>query len=129
MAKKIRFCRGSQDASLPDVRQDGTIFVIERANSSDGTYPLGDMYVDVDNEKRLHIIPDPSNNFFIYNSETMSGKKSKLGIIYIVTDINNNQIGIKVGDGITMINNLPIYSIEQITKSYIDTSLTWSRLI
>ena len=129
MAKKIKFCRGTRDASLPDNYQDGTIFVMERPDSSDGTYSLGDMYVDIDNETRLHIIPDPSNNFSFYDSIAMNEKKSKLGVIYIVTDMNDNQIGIKIGDGETMINSLPIYSIEQNITNYINTALTWSRLV
>ena len=37
--------------SLPE-HQDGAIFIIERSSTT------GDMYVDVEHGKRLHIVPD-----------------------------------------------------------------------
>ena len=107
MAGKVKFYRGAQGTSLPATRQDGAIFIIERANSSDGTYTLGDMYVDMDQGKRLHIIPDLGFKF--YNASSMSGQTSVLGEVYIVTDNSNNQIGIKVGDGNAYIGDLPQY--------------------
>ena len=54
MAERVRFYRGAQGASLPAAHQDGAIFIVERDQNNN----LGDMYVDIDNGKRLHIVPD-----------------------------------------------------------------------
>lgn len=118
MAGKVRFYRGEQGASLPSNHQDGAIFIIER----DSTNALGDMYVDMDNGKRLHIIPD--SGFKVYES-TMNGQPSELGQVYVCFEtrpsanqtteqaaLNPNklfQVGIKVGDGKAFIGDLPTY--------------------
>jgi hypothetical protein len=103
MAGKVRFYRGAQGTSLPETHQDGAIFIIERA----GTNNLGDMYVDMDNGKRLHIIPD--SELIIYNS-TMSGNTSTLGQVYIFQE--TNKTGIAVGDGNAYIGDLPVYNFS-----------------
>lgn len=108
MAGKVRFYRGAQGTSLPAAHQDGAIFIIERA----GTNNLGDMYVDVDNGKRLHIIPD--SELITYNS-TMSGNTSTLGQVYIFQE--SNKIGIAVGDGSSYIGDLPVYDYTAITNA------------
>ena len=102
MAGKVRFYRGAQGTSLPATHQDGAIFIIERA----GTNNLGDMYVDMDNGKRLHIIPD--SELITYNSSSMSGSTSTLGQVYIFQE--QNKIGIAVGDGNAYIGDLPVYN-------------------
>lgn len=101
MAGRVRFYRGAQGTSLPATHQDGAIFIIER----EGTNSLGDMYVDIDNGKRLHIIPD--SEFTIYNSD-MSGQVSSLGQVYLFQE--SGKTGIAVGDGSAYIGDLPVYN-------------------
>ena len=107
MAGKVRFYRGAQGTSLPATPQDGAIFIIERANSSDGIYPLGDMYVDMDNGTRLHITPD--SELLTYNS-SLAQVHSTLGQPYIFQETNPEKIGIAIGDGNASIGDLPIYN-------------------
>lgn len=108
MAGKVKFYRGAQGTSLPTTTQDGAIFIIERLGSDGKGYGVGDIYVDMDQGKRLHIIPD--NNFSIYNSDpSISGQTSKPGMLYVVMDENNNQVGVKIGDGQAYIGDLPTY--------------------
>lgn len=102
MAGKVRFYRGAQGTSLPATHQDGAIFIIERDNTNN----LGDMYVDVDNGKRLHIIPD--SELTLYNPATMSGTISTLGKTYVFQE--NSKTGIAVGDGNAYIGDLPVYN-------------------
>lgn len=64
MAERVRFYYGAQGTSLPDIRQDGAIFIVER----DAANNLGDMFVDMDNGKRLHIVPD--SGYHSYPSTT-----------------------------------------------------------
>ena len=101
MAGKVRFYRGAQGTSLPATHQDGAIFIIERA----GTNNLGDMYVDMDNGKRLHIIPD--SEFIVYNS-SMRQIESTLGQVYLFQE--SDKKGIAVGDGNAYIGDLPVYN-------------------
>lgn len=56
MAGRVRFYRGAAGTSLPETRQNGAIFILER----EGSTGFGDMYVDMDNGHRLHIAPDNS---------------------------------------------------------------------
>ena len=122
MAGKVRFYRGAQGTSLPETHQDGAIFIIERA----GTNNLGDMYVDMDNGKRLHIIPD--SELITYNS-TMSGNTSTLGQVYIFqeTDDQGNpiKVGIAVGDGNAYIGDLPVYnfSVKNVLQNKVNAYL------
>lgn len=102
MAGRVRFYRGAQGASLPVTHQDGAIFILER----DGDNNLGDMYVDVDNGKRLHIVPD--SELTIYTS-AMSGTPSTLGEVYVFQEANKT--GIAVGDGSAYIGDLPVYNL------------------
>lgn len=108
MAGRVKFYRGAAGTSLPKTHQNGAIFIIER----DGTNNLGDMYVDMDNGKRLHIIPD--SELITYNS-SMSGTTSTLGQIYIFQE--PNKIGIAVGDGNAYIGDLPIYNYTAVTNA------------
>ena len=107
MAGQVKFYRGTAGTSLPDTHQDGSIFIIERRNSTDGIYTLGDMYVDINEGKRLHIIPDSGFKFY---TPSIASQISVLGEVYIVTDNNNEQIGVKIGDGLAYIGDLPQYS-------------------
>ena len=105
MPGKVRFYRGAQGASLPATKQDGAIFILERSGSTDGSYTLGDMYVDMDNGKRLHIIPD--SEFVVYNS-SMVQTESTLGQVYLFQE--SDKKGIAVGDGSAYIGDLPVYN-------------------
>lgn len=108
---QVRFYRGEVGASLPNQTINGAIFIVER----DAQNNLGDIYIDMDSGKRLHIKPD--SDFKIYNN-TLVNKISSLGEIYIMLDENDNQTGIKVGDGKAYIGDLPIYPVisqDQIT--------------
>lgn len=100
MAGRVRFYRGAQGTSLPATHQDGAIFIIERA----GTNNLGDMYIDMDNGKRLHIVPD--SEFITYDS-TMLNTTSSLGQVYLFQE--TGKTGIAVGDGQAYIGDLPVY--------------------
>lgn len=108
---QVRFYRGEVGASLPNETINGAIFIVER----DAQNNLGDIYIDMDSGKRLHIKPD--SDFKIYNN-TLVNKISSLGEIYIMLDENDNQTGIKVGDGKAYIGDLPVYPVitqDQIT--------------
>lgn len=114
MAGKVRFYRGAQGTSLPATKQDGAIFIIERAGTDESGNNLGDMYVDMDNGKRLHIIPD--KELILYNS-SMSGTTSTLGQVYIFQEQNPKKIGVAVGDGSAKIGDLPVYNHTTITAA------------
>lgn len=101
MSGKVKFYRGTQGTSLPATYQDGAIFIIERIGSNN----LGDMYVDMDNGKRLHIIPD--KDFIVYDP-SLADATSPLGQVYLFQDADKN--GIAVGDGVTNVGNLPLYN-------------------
>lgn len=111
MAGKVRFYRGAKGTSLPATHQNGAIFIIER----DDTANLGDMYVDMDDGKRLHIIPDQP--FQVYTS-SQSGNISTKGSLYVEyekDENNQNQITnayVRVGDGDAYIGDLPVYSAK-----------------
>lgn len=106
MAGRVRFYRGEQGTSLPATRQNGAIFIIERFGSDSNGYSVGDMYVDMDNGNRLHIIPD--KEIIKYNSSTMSNVISQKGQTYIFQEENPQKIGIAVGDGSSYIGDLPV---------------------
>lgn len=101
---QVKFYRGEIGTSLPSESINGAIFVIERDKENN----LGDIYVDMESGKRLHIKPD--SGFKVYDN-TLINKISSLGEIYIILDDNQNQTGIKVGDGKAYIGDLPIYPV------------------
>ncbi len=117
MAGKVRFYRGAQGTSLPATKQDGAIFIIERAGTDESGNNLGDMYVDMDNGKRLHIIPDKE---LIFYSSSMSGTTSTLGQVYVFQEQNPKKIGIAVGDGSAKIGDLPVYNHTTVTAAIKD---------
>lgn len=101
---QVKFYRGETGTSLPNETINGAIFVIERDKDKN----LGDIYVDMESGKRLHIKPD--SDFKIYNN-TLINKISSLGEIYVILDEDQNQTGIKVGDGKAYIGDLPEYPV------------------
>lgn len=91
MAGRVRFYRGAAGTSLPETRQNGAIFIIER----EGSNGFGDMYVDMDNGNRLHIAPD--NSLVPYYKENDSDVNNPLisnkGTVYFFggdTDTNES---------------------------------------
>ena len=69
MAGRVRFYRGAAGTSLPQPSQStsGSIFIIERQGSNG----FGDMYVDMDNGRRLHIAPDNSLVPYYKNNDSI----------------------------------------------------------
>lgn len=119
MAGKVRFYRGAQGTSLPATRQNGAIFIIERS-SNDNKYGVGDMYVDMDNGNRLHIVPD--SELVVYNP-SMSGTISTLGRVYVFQE--SSKKGIAVGDGTSYIGDLPVHDadVKEAVKSKVNAYL------
>lgn len=114
MAGKVKFYRGAQGTSLPTSTQDGAIFIIERLGSDGKGYGVGDIYVDMDQGKRLHIIPDKE---IITYTSNMQSIPSKLGQTYLFQETNIGKVGIAVGDGTTLIGDLKVYEYEIITNA------------
>ena len=127
MAGKIRFYRGSSGTELPPI-QNGGIFVVERpgVDKNNSQYGLGDIYVDIDNARRLHIVPD--SDFIIFD-DSMTNQKSVLGEVYIVVrdkldpttgepvldehgDVVQIQAGVRIGDGLAYVGDLPLYDAD-----------------
>lgn len=99
---KVKFYRGVAGSSLPLTTEEGAIFVLER----DAANGFGDIYVDIANGKRLHIKPE--NQYIFYDDATMRGLTSEPGCLYIITE-DDDQVGIKIGDGNAYIGDLPVY--------------------
>ena len=116
MAGKVRFYRGAKGTSLPVAHQNGAIFIIER----DDVANLGDMYVDMDDGKRLHIVPD--SELITYTS-TMRKLESIKGQVYVFQE--TDKTGIAVGDGTSYIGDLPVYSaiVREAVKSKVNAYL------
>ena len=107
MAERVRFYRGAQGASLPAAHQDGAIFIVERDEANN----LGDMYVDMDSGKRLHIVPDSGYHSYPLGTTEWVSTLSKEGAVYVIHDgtASENQIAVKIGDGKAYIGDLPTY--------------------
>ena len=107
MAERVRFYRGAQGASLPAAHQDGAIFIVERDEANN----LGDMYVDMDSGKRLHIVPDSGYHSYPSTTTEWINTPSKEGAVYVIHDgsASENQIAVKIGDGKAYIGDLPTY--------------------
>lgn len=110
---KIKFYRGAQGASLPS-HQDGAIFIVAADNNR------GDMYVDIENGKRLHIVPEqPVIEHTTAEWSTLGLAKSEQGKIYVYSDYSSQTIegdtypvpAIKIGDGNAYIVDLPFYNV------------------
>ena len=112
MAGRIRFYRGAAGTSLPETRQNGAIFILER----EGSTGFGDMYVDMENGHRLHIAPD--NSLVPYYSENDKNADDPMisvpGMVYFCHDDNtpNGQSWVAVGDGSTPVRDLPKYTLR-----------------
>ena len=110
MAGKVKFFRGTQGTNLPEQKQDGHIYIVER----DAGLQLGDIYVDISDHQRIHIAPESD---WVEYDESMNGSQSTRGIVYVSgTYIEEDgqqkwkQLGVRIGDGKAFIGDLPIYT-------------------
>lgn len=115
MSSQISFYRGAAGASLPEQKHDGAIYIVDSGDSlDDNGHGRGDLFVDVSSSKRLRITPDSSSVDIAMYTETeianMINVTSIRGMIYIITDDEGeHQTGIKIGDGLAYINDLPTF--------------------
>lgn len=110
---QIKFYRGAQGSSLPSY-QDGAIFVIARNDTE------GDVYVDINNGKRLHITPNQTVvSHTTAEWSALGVNKSEAGKVYVYTDYDSvvrdgvtyPVPAIKVGDGNAYITDLPFHYV------------------
>lgn len=128
----VKFYRGAAGVSLPEY-QEGAIFIVERSSTT------GDMYVDIEQGKRLHIVPD-SPIKYVSKSWVNSHKKTipGAGEVYVIADNESSTIidqdgteksvdvpAIKVGDGAAYLADLPIsYWVTQDRKEFWDNKVS-----
>lgn len=139
---QIRFYRGTLGTSLP-AHNEGAIFVLQ-GEQLEGDIYKGDLYVDVDQGKRLHITENspirsgPASN---WPGSTLSEN----GVLYIITPSSSGESPvIKIGDGATTVGQLPAIStsitndITQLqtdvqdfktTKKFLECKINAERLI
>ena len=97
----VKFFRGSTDVSNL-AHNEGSIFVIARDDSH------GDIYVDVEQGKRLHIIPEsPVINLTAPISNQL---RSEAGKVYYIDNGAGKDPSFKVGDGNAYVVDLPIFT-------------------
>lgn len=119
MPSQVKFFRGSE-SSLPQEQHDGAIYVVDTGEAAVNGLTRGELYVD-SGAKRLRMGAQP---VYIYTESQIAaliGVISKRGAIYIITDSNGEQIGIKIGDGSAYVIDLPIVdflNIQQHVKAY-----------
>lgn len=132
----VKFYRGGAGDSLPQ-HQNGAIFIVERSDTT------GDMYVDVEQGKRLHIKPDSpivSVDLSWYDSNKTI-LRPEAGKVYNIWNFESKIVeyeedgetktktvytpGIKVGDGDAYLADLPIlYTVTQERKDFWDNKVT-----
>ena len=105
MAGKVKFYRGAAGTSLPESHEEGAIFILEKNSNND----LGDMYVDIENGKRLHIAPEKE---IIKYTSNLQSQTSVLGQVYLFDGTISNKFGIAIGDGSAYIGDLPTYNFQ-----------------
>lgn len=122
---QIRFYRGA-DVSLP-AYQNGAVYIVSNQNfeptdtTGNGFY-LGDMYVDVDEGKRVHIKPEDAIYYKTDDDWANSPEWQSASIadkVYILID--NTGPKIAVGDGIT---NVQYLNFKPIDATYTPASAT-----
>ena len=137
----VKFYRGTAGVSLP-AHEEGTIFIVERTDADGVSQNQGDMYVDIENAKRLHIVPDSPTvtvNKAWYNSHKTT-LQPPAGKVYYIWDWESKTVseekdgetvtrtfytpGIKVGDGNAYLADLPIfYAVTQERKDFWDNKV------
>ena len=102
---KVRFYRSSDGAYLPPI-QNGSIIVIQREGSDSQGFNYGDIYVDVNDANRLRILPN--NEYKVYNISDLELKSTipAQGFLCMITNTDNQQVGVVIGDGITDLKTL-----------------------
>lgn len=119
MPSQVKFFRGSE-SSLPQEQHDGAIYVVDTGEAAVNGLTRGELYVD-SGIKRLRIGAQPTYIYTESQMSTLIGIVSKRGAIYIVTDSNGDQVGVKIGDGSAYIIDLPMVdflSIQKHVKAY-----------
>jgi len=73
---RIRLYRGAAGASLPSTKRDGAIYILEK----DDVNNYGEMYVDMDNGKRVRIAPEHTVKYdkATVNTKTFTGTGVRL---------------------------------------------------
>ena len=120
----IQYVRGI-NSSLPENKKDGTIYIIGDIDTLHGKikesgYYHGDMYVDIDDDKRFHI--KPYDAVYYGRPEDFGNLISEAGRVYALVTSDNpytytvngqtktvNLPTLVIGDGLTAINQLPHY--------------------
>ena len=83
---QVKFYRGNQGVSLPE-HEDGVILVVgSNTAERQGVY-YGDLYVDVNGGKRLHIKPNEAFSYVTYTEfQEMANVTSIEGKVYLCVD-------------------------------------------
>lgn len=127
MAEYVLFYRGKDEENLPAI-SDGAIFVIDsqkqvrgKITNEDVNNHYGNMYVDVgsgDTGVRLHIKPEDGVYFRKKADWATDDSVSLEGIPYFIIESisqDGNEIkyipSVAVGDGNTVVKNLPLYDL------------------
>jgi len=119
MPSQVKFFRGSE-SSLPQGQHDGAIYVVDTGEAAVNGLTRGELYVD-SGIKRLRIGAQPVYIYTESQIASLIGVTSEKGAIYIITDSNGEQTGIKIGDGSAYVIDLPtvdFLSIQQHVKAY-----------
>lgn len=119
MPSQVKFFRGSE-SSLPQEQHDGAIYVVDTGEAAVNGLTRGELYVD-SGIKRLRIGAQPVYIYTESQIASLINVSSKRGAIYIVTDSNGEQTGIKIGDGNAYVIDLPtvdFLSIQRHVEAY-----------
>ena len=111
---KIKFFRGS-GSSLPQELHDGAIYIIDAGESAINGLTRGELYVDSGN-KRLRMSAQPTYVYTESQVAALVGVESIRGAIYVITDSDGNQVGIKIGDGNAYVIDLPIVGSAKVQR-------------
>lgn len=102
---KVRFYRGSDGVSLPPI-QNGSIIIVQREGSDTQGFNYGDIYVDIDDATRLRILPNNEYKVFAINTPKLNSMIPAPGQLCMITNTDDQQIGVVIGDGITNLRTL-----------------------
>lgn len=111
---KVRFYRSSDGVFLPPI-QNGSIIVVQREGSDSQGFNYGDIYIDIDDATRLRILPNNEYKVYKTNDLNLNSIIPSQGFLCMITNTEDQQIGVVIGDGITnlrtLINNALIPNI------------------
>ena len=108
---QTKFYRGT---SLPNTISDGNIYIIDVDNQPLVQEGIGRLYVDINNNRRLAIGSSDAqiNTVVELQDNNIGGVISERGKLYILIEEQDNiqkQVGIRIGDGLAYIRDLPLY--------------------